>query len=211
MLLFLFFLTQKKYLFSAVFGALAQATRAQGMMLFVAVCLYFLFEAIKTKKFSPKPIFLKIFPYLLIPLTLLLVFYYYQIKLNNFFAFFDSIKEFKHFQLPPFIRVYKYPSPGITTFWQEINVVDLLLYLAAALLMIKKKLFSFAAVAITYFVPLAFLAHMDISRYALPMLPFLFIAFSEIIETRYFRLALFIILPALYAYSYNFMCWNLGP
>ena len=210
MLLFLFFLTQKKYLLSAIFGAFAQAARPPGILLFVAVFSLFFFDLIKTKT-NFKSFLKKITPYFLIPLTLSLIFGYYQIKLNNFFAYFYAIdKEFKQIQFP-FIRIFSYPKPEITTFWQEINVVNYLLYLTAAFFLIKKGLYPFAAVAFTFYSQLALIVHMDISRYALPMLPFLFIAFSEIIETKYFRLALFIILPAIYAYSYNFMCWNLGP
>ena len=60
------------------------------------------------------------------------------------------------------------------------------------------------------FYPLIFLAHSDISRYAVPLLPFAFIAFSEIIERREFNLAVLLMSPAVMLYAINFMDHNHG-
>lgn len=206
MLLMLIFWHQKRHLPAAIFGSLAQLTRSQGVLLFVAVGLYALYElVIKRIKFSK---LLKSYsPFLLMPLTLLGIFTYFYFRTGDFFAFFSAIKLFKHTQLIPF-TVFTYPAPNVQTFWQEVNALDYVFYLAVVLTLFKKKLFRLAILGAIFFLPLPFLRHSDISRYALPLMPLAFVAFEEVIARREIVWASFLMSPAIMAYAVNFMTFN---
>jgi len=54
-------------------------------------------------------------------------------------------------------------------------------------------------------------AHRDISRYLLPIFPFILIAFEKVLTTREFKIILPIILLAIYLYSQNFILANIAP
>lgn len=210
--MFLFFLTlglvywQKQKIWpSAVAFGLAQITRPQGALIALAIGLYALYELVKSRDL--KKIFLSYYPYLLIPLSLILVFTFYYLRTGDFFAFFSAIAIFKHFDPVPF-STFAHRTLNVETYWQEINALDYVLYLTAIFFMFKKKLASIGTVGFTLFIPLIFLHHSDISRYALPMLPILFLGFSEIIETKEFNLATLAMSPAIIRYCLDFMEYN---
>jgi hypothetical protein len=94
------------------------------------------------------------------------------------------------------------------TFWQEINAFDYIFYLSGILLMFKKKLPIYGVIGLALFVPLIFLHHSDISRYAIPLLPIAYLGLSEIIETKEFNLAVLLMSPAVIRYAIDFMTYN---
>ena len=145
----------------------------------------------------------------MVPVAVLSVFSFYYFQTGNFWAFFDAISLTKNLQAIPF-KTFNFPSANIETFWQEVNAYDYVLYLAACLMMFRKQYWRYGVLGLTYFIPLIFLAHSDISRYAVPLLPFAFIAFSEIIERREFNLAVLLMSPAVMLYAINFMDHNHG-
>ncbi|MFZ2199806.1 MAG: hypothetical protein WAV40_03385, partial [Microgenomates group bacterium] len=156
-----------------------------------------------------KKIILTYYPYLSIPVALLMVFSFYKLQTGNFFAFFDAIKLTKNLQSLPF-QTFTYPSANVETFWQEINAYDYVIYLGACLLMFRKKFWRYGVLSLTYFVPLIFIHHSDISRYAIPLIPFAFVAYSEILEKKEFTWATILMSPAIMMYAINFMDHNHG-
>lgn len=206
MLLMLLFWHQKKHLPAAIFGSLAQLARPQGILLIVVVGLYALYELFAHRA-KLGALVKTYFPYLLIPLTLLGIFTYFHFTTGDFLAFFSAIKLFKHSQILPF-TVFSYPAPNVETFWQEINAVNYVAYLAAIFILFRRHLYRLGILGLIFFIPLLFLRHSDISRYALPLLPLALIAFEELLSRREVVLAAYLMSPAIMAYAVNFMTFN---
>ncbi|KKU26234.1 MAG: hypothetical protein UX37_C0004G0029 [Microgenomates group bacterium GW2011_GWA2_46_16] len=206
-LLFLRYLYQRNHWRAAIFIALAQLARPQAAFFGLGLAVVALIELLRSHDL--KKIISTYYPYLTIPLSLLLVFCFYRLQTGNFWAFFNAISLTKNLQSIPF-QTFSFPSTNIETFWQEVNAYDYVLYLGACLFMFRKKLWQFGILGLVYFIPLIFLQHSDISRYAIPLLPFAFIAYSEIIEKREFSLATLLMSPAVMLYAINFMDHNHG-
>ncbi|MFH2085977.1 MAG: hypothetical protein ABII21_04305 [bacterium] len=206
MLLMLLFWHQKKHLTAAIFGAVAQLARPQGILLFAAVGLFALYEMI-VKKMNIYTQLKTYLPYFLIPASLLGVFVYFYFRTGDFFAFFSAISIFKHTQILPF-TVFTYPAPNVETYWQEINAVNYVVYLASIFVLFRRRLFRLGILGLIFFLPLPFLRHSDISRYALPLMPLAFIAFEDLLSRREFVLAAYFMSPAIMAYAVNFMTFN---
>jgi len=75
----------------------------------------------------------------------------------------------------------------------------------------KKKLHSLSFFVLTYLIASTFVAHRDISRYLLPISPFLLIAFEKVLTSREFKIILPIIALAIYLYCQNFILANTAP
>ncbi len=206
-LMFLQYLVKKNHNVAAIFLALAQLTRPHAVFFGLGVAIIALVELVKSK--NTREIVSSYSAYLLAPLSVFLVFCFYKLQTGNFWAFFEAISLTKNLQAIPF-RTFSFPAANIETFWQEINAVNYIVYLGAALTMFRKNLWKFGVLSLAYFVPLIFLQHSDISRYALPLIPFAFIAYSEIIEKREFTLATILMSPAVMLYAINFMDHNHG-
>lgn len=206
-IMMLLYFGQKNHLSSAIFASLAVATRPWGVFYGVGFALLALWELFKSRDLSK--VVREYSPYLLMPLTVLLVFIFYYFQTGNFFAFFEAIALTKNLQPIPF-NSFTFPSRNIETFWQEINALDYVLFLSGIFLLFRKKLSSFAIIALTYFIPLVFLQHSDISRYAIPLIPFVFLGFSEILEKKEITLATFLMSPAIILYAINFLDHNHG-
>lgn len=192
---------------AAFFLLLAQVTRPHAIFLLFGVGIIALVELYKSRNW--KQVVRSYHPYLMVPLGILAVFSFYRVQTGNFWAFFDAIKLTHNLQGIPF-ATFSYPAPNIETFWQEVNAYDYLLYFAGCLLLFRQKLWRFGIVALAYFIPLIFLKHSDISRYAIPLLPFAFIAYRDLIEKREFTLATLCMSPAIMLYAINFMDHNHG-
>lgn len=206
-IMFLLYVSKKKHGLAALFIGLAQLTRPQAAFFGIAMAIIALVDLVRTRDL--KLTIKTYYPYLSLPLAIVAVFSFYKLQTGNFWAFFEAISLTKNLQSIPF-KTFSFPSNNIETFWQEVNAYDYVLYLGASLLMFKKKLWQFGIIALTFFIPLIFLQHSDISRYAIPLLPFAFIAYSEIIEKKEFTWATLLMSPAVMLYAINFMDHNHG-
>lgn len=65
--------------------------------------------------------------------------------------------------------------------------------------------------AMVFYIAIISVMHRDISRYSLPLLPFAIITFEKFFTTKRFQLLLFILIPAIYMYAWNFMGENVMP
>jgi len=198
---------------SGIFGFLTQFTRPPGILIFVAFILYLLWKLIfKEKELFFKKLFklvLTYFPLLLIPFSLLLVFYWYHLIFNDFFAYFHSGDNI-HLSFPPF-QVFNKNQFWVGEIWLEDIVYILLLTIFGSLLLIKQKLFPIAFFTLTYILATVFVAHRDISRYILPVFPFMLIAFEKVLVSKEFKIALLLISLGIYLYAQNFLIENIAP
>lgn len=207
LIMFLLYFQKKKHGKSAIFLALTQITRPHAIFFGLGVALVALIDLVKSRNLASTVRTYR--HYLLVPFSIIAVFAFYYFQTGNFWAFFEAISLTKNLQAIPF-ATFTFPSANIETFWQEVNATNYVVYLAAALMMFRKRFWQFGIISLTFFVPLIFLHHSDISRYAIPMLPFAFIAFSEMLEKKEFTLATLLMSPAIYMYAINFMDHNHG-
>jgi len=189
---------KNKYLISAIFAALSILFKTPAILL---GAVYFLLLIKKPNK---------LIPYLLMPLVLLGIFYYYKIQTGDFLAYFHSGDNF-HINPLPFL-VFISTKSWINTIWLE----DIIYIYFFALISIN-KLFEKFKFDIIFLYPAVFtlatlfVAHRDISRYIAPVYPFVLYAFKDKLENKMIRLILFILIPAVYLYSVNFIAGNVAP
>lgn len=203
-----------KYLtFSVIFATLAQITRPPGILLFIALVFYVnfkMFKSIKKEGFIRSYInHLNYFPLLLIPLSLLGIFAYFGFSYNDFWAYFHSGDNI-HLTFPPFQVFNKYQA-WVGDIWLEDIVFIFILGFLGGITLFKKKLYILSFFVFTYLGASTLIAHRDISRYILPVAPFILIAFEKVLISKEFKIILPIILTAIYLYAQNFILANTAP
>ncbi|MFH1536136.1 MAG: hypothetical protein ABIC96_03665 [Patescibacteria group bacterium] len=217
--LFIFFIISTVYFFmkfekskkfssialAGTFGLLAQITRPPGILLFLAL-LFYLFWVYK---FSIIRVFYKYLPLLLIPLGLLGVFYLYGQTYGDFWAYFHSGDNI-HLTFPPF-QVFNINQFWVGDIWLEDIIYIFTLGFLGGVILLKQKLYPLAFIILTYLAVSILVAHRDLSRYILPVVPFILIAFEKVLTSREFKIILPIILLAIYLYAQNFILQNTAP
>ncbi len=200
-------------LFTAVFASLAQLTRPPGILLFIALMLFIHFRMFTQIRLQGivKPFLsrLKYFPLILIPFTLLGVFFLYQQSLGDFWAYFKSGDNI-HLTFPPF-QVFNKHQFWVGEIWLEELIYIFILGFLGAIYLWRRGLYPMSYFVLTYLFASTLIAHRDISRYILPITPFLLISFEKVLVSREFKIILPIILLAIYLYSQNFLIENTAP
>lgn len=198
-------------LFTAASGFLAQITRPPGILLFIALFLFVFWKIIKQK--TPSLSIIRIIavysPLLLVPFGLLLIFTWYSISYQDFFAYFHSGDNI-HLTFPPF-QVFNKHQFWVGDIWLEDIVYIFILGFLGGIVLLKQKLYPMAFFVLTYLAAATLVAHRDISRYLLPVSPFVLIAFEKVLVSREFKIILPIILLAIYLYAQNFILQNTAP
>lgn len=198
-------------LLSGVFGLLAQITRPPGILLFIALSLFLCWKTIRQKP-SLIPIIRMIGTYsslLLIPAGLLIIFSWYSISYQDFFAYFHSGDNI-HLTFPPF-QVFNKFQFWVGDIWLEDIIYIFILGFLGVMMLFKQNLYPMAFFVLTYIAASTLVAHRDISRYLLPISPFVLIAFEKNLTSREFKIILPIILLAIYLYAQNFLLNNTAP
>lgn len=215
---FFFMKFEKSHQFSnlglaAIFGLLAQITRPPGILLFIALVLYIHYRFyLQSKIIGFRKAWvdhLKYFPLILIPLGLLGIFYLYNQSYGDFWAYFHSGDNI-HLTFPPF-QVFNKAQLWVGDIWLEDIVYIFILGFLGGIMLLKQKLYPLAFFVLTYLAASTLVAHRDISRYLLPIGPFILIAFEKILTGREFKIILPIILLAIYLYAQNFILTNAAP
>ena len=198
-------------LLAGIFGMFAQITRPPGILLFIALSLFLLWKIIKQKlSFTAiLRIIATYSPLLLIPLGLLGIFYLYNQTYGDFWAYFHSGDNI-HLTFPPF-QVFNKHQFWVGDMWLEDIVYIFILGFSGGMMLLKQKLFPMAFFVLTYLTAATLVVHRDISRYLLPIFPFVLIAFEKVLTSREFKIILPIILLAIYLYAQNFMLQNTAP
>jgi len=190
----LYLFEKKSYWMSALAGSAAVLTKSPGVLLFAVYALMF----------ARKPDS-KIWPVLLIPITLLGLFYFFKVQTGDFFAYFHSGDNI-HLQYLPF-KVFDSGQPWVGTFWLE----DVLwIYLIGAIGVIKtmRKNQVWGYFGVVFYATILFVSHRDIARYSLPLVPVVLIGLSEIFERREVRWAMALLVVPMFFYSVNFLLHN---
>ncbi|OGE32066.1 hypothetical protein A2631_03030 [Candidatus Daviesbacteria bacterium RIFCSPHIGHO2_01_FULL_44_29] len=199
--------------FSALAGLVAQLTRPPGILLFIAIGIYALYELFWEQKGAFLQRFIKIvqtyLPFILIPLGLLGVFILYSFTYHDFWAYFHSGDNI-HLTLPPF-QIFNKHQFWVGEIWLEDVIYILILGFFGGLYLWKKNLRGMGTFVLTYITATALVTHRDISRYALPIFPFLIIAFEKVLISKEFKIVMAILAVAFYLYAQNFLIANVAP
>ncbi|MBI2596188.1 glycosyltransferase family 39 protein [Candidatus Daviesbacteria bacterium] len=197
-------------------GLFAQLTRPPGILLFIALGIYILWSVIAshvhllnvTWQSNIKRV-LPYYPLLLIPLGLFTVFYWFGISYHDFWAYFHSGDNI-HLTLPPF-QVFDKHAFWVGEIWLEDIVYIFILGFFGGIYLLKQKLYPMAFFVLIYIVASIMVVHRDISRYTLPIFPFLLIAFERILTSKEFKIAFVIVALGIYLYAQNFILENVAP
>ena len=211
----LYYFKNKKYWLAGIWGAVAQITKSPGILLFIAYFVILLLPIIKNKVLIPTGKWIenlnikKVFPILLIPLSLIAVFVFYKIVQGDFWAYFHSGDNI-HLGFPPF-QIFNFSTPWVGTFWLEEIIFIYLLGAIGVYKLFQKKELELGVFSAIFFLLTLFIAHRDLMRYTLPLVPFLFVAYSETLIKKEFKIALLVIIVPIYLYSLAFISQNVMP
>lgn len=198
---------------TGVFGLLAQITRPPGVLLFFSLIIYLLYKLyIQTREIGFQTAIknqFKYYPLLLIPLGLLCIFILYSQRLGDFWAYFHSGDNI-HLIFPPF-QVFNKSQFWVGDIWLEDIVYTFILGFLGSVILWKKRLYPLAFFTFTYLIASTLIAHRDISRYILPVAPFILIAFEKVLTSKEFKIILPLVILAIYLYAQNFLLQNTAP
>lgn len=210
----IYFFLKEKWWYAALFGALAQATKPPGILLFISYGI-----ALITMNWSKlahtdthtwlKKLPWKAWPLFLIPLTLLAIYSFYGMKYGSFFAYFNSGDNI-HLTFPPF-QVFNPTQAWVGTFWLEEIIWLYLLGALGVVYLIKQRFIVFSTFAAVFFLSLLFVSHRDIARYGLPLVPLLYIAFARVLSAKEFKWVILMLLVPIYLFSLVFIANNTTP
>lgn len=210
-----YYLRRKNYFTAGIFGFLAQITKSPAILLFIAY--FFAFFITDFKKIATNPSFnifkwselKKYIAISLIPIGLLLVFLVYKIQFNDFLAYFHSGDNI-HLFFPPF-QIFNYSASWVGTFWLEEIIFVYLFGLLGLSSLVKRKGEVMAWVVGIFFISILFVSHRDLIRYALPIVPFLYIAFTDTVNSKEFRLIFLVLAIPIYLFSLSYISQNVMP
>jgi len=210
----IYFFQNKKYLAAGLWGAIAQLAKPPGILLFVSYAAAILIPAIKALILKNKTALKstdikKSWPILFIPLSLILVFLLFGIQFKNFWAYFHSGDNI-HLMFPPF-SVFNYSASWVGTFWLEEIIFIYLLGILGLLKLIKEKDFVTSIFTGIFILSILFVAHRDILRYSLPVVPFIIKAYSNTLITKEFKIAFVIIIIPIFLFSLAYISQNTMP
>ncbi len=211
----LYFFKNKKYWLAGLWGAIAQLTKSPGILLFISYLIFLLIPVIKNKIFVPAGKWIenlnlkKTFPILLIPLSLIAVFSFYKIVQGDFWAYFHSGDNI-HLIFPPF-QIFNYSSPWVGTFWLEEIIFIYLLGAIGVYKLFQRKEYELGTFGVIFFFLSLFIAHRDLMRYSLPLVPCLFVAFSDTLIKKEFKIGLMVVIIPIYLYCLAFISQNVMP
>lgn len=210
----LYYLINKKYFLSAIFGVVAQITKSPAIILFIAylpIILQPLTAFISTTTHSKDRVkeFVKFLPLFAIPISLFAIFLIYYFKTGDFFSYFHSGDNI-HLFFPPF-QIFNYSQPWVGTYWLEEIIFIYMIEAMGVIKLFKQKLYPLAYFTSIFFVTTLFISHRDLLRYSLPIIPFIIIAFSDTITKKEFRIVLALLIIPIYLFSLAFIANNIMP
>lgn len=201
----LYYFKNKKYWSAGLWGTIAQITKSPAILLFASYAAYFMYDYFKNHKFDLK----KYIPIFLIPVSLVAIFAFYKIVQGDFWAYFHSGDNI-HLDFIPF-QIFNYSAPWVGTFWLEEIIFIYLLGAIGVYRLLQKKEIELGIFGAIFFFLTLFIAHRDLMRYSLPLVPVLFVAFSDALIKKEFKIALIVIIIPIYLYSLAFISQNVMP
>lgn len=208
-----YFFKKRNYWLAGIFGALTQLTKSPGILLFIGYVIYLLWENWQEiRKNWPLQLIKvtkQVYPLLLIPLTLVGIFTYYRYIYGDFWAYFHSGDNI-HLFWPP-LEVFNATSRWVGTFWLEEIIYVYFFGILGVVYLFKQGRIDLGIFTTVFFATTLFVAHRDLARYSLPLMPFLLIAFEPLLVKKEFKIAFAVILLPIFLYAINFVSHNTLP
>lgn len=210
----IYYFKNKRYWLAGIWGLVAQVTKSPGILLFISYAIYLALPIIKegidiTSRWFQNLNLKRVYPLMLIPSGLILVFSFYYFTQGNFWAYFNSGDNI-HLFFPPF-QIFNYSAPWVGTFWLEEIIFIYMIGAIGVYRLFAKKEYEIAIFSIVFFVLSLFIAHRDLMRYTLPLVPFLYVAFSDVLIKKEFKIATVVIIIPIYLFSLAFISQNVMP
>lgn len=201
----IYFFKKERFWLAGILGYLGMLTKSPMILLFAAYGVFWLIESVKQRR-----ILWNYYPLLLIPFAVLDLFYFYMMRTGNFWAYFSSGDNF-HLFWPPFSIFAPKGQIWVGNFWLEDVIWTWLVYGMGVLLLWKKKMKVEALFSGIFFTSTLFVAHRDISRYIIPIAPFLLVAFDKYLQKKEFKIILAVLALPIVLYTWNFLLNNTSP
>lgn len=200
LMLSLFFFAQGRYWLSGVAGAAATLTKSPGILLFAAYGLSTVADYIRTRRIN-----WKIYPVLLIPLALVGLFGFFYLRTGDFWAYWHTGDNI-HLLPWPF-GIFNSDQYWVGSWWLE-DVLWIYLIGAIGVWLAFKKYPVWGWFGAVFYTTLLFVAHRDISRYSLPLVPIVLSGISSLFNQKAIRWILVLLIVPLFFYSLNFLSHN---
>lgn len=203
--------SKEKHALAAILGSLAVLTRSPGILLFGAYMLPLVFDIWKKRKV----IWGNYLPYLLIPATLLSLWFYYGLVFGDFLAYF-KVGGNINLHWPPF-SVFGSNFDWVSGMWLEDIIYTFGFYSVGVFLFFDKQVLDnpnlkvIGYFALIYLTTIFFVVHRDIARYSLPIAPIVIAGYSHLLESKFFKYGLVIISVPIFLYAWNFILNNVQP
>jgi len=197
----IYYYKKDKSILSALFLGFAQSIKTPAVILLVAFVLHgFINKKIKN-----------ILPHILVAgLTVFSIFTLYQIQAGDFFAYFNS-GDNRHLAGIPY-QVFLSSQTWVQTIWlEEILYIFAISFFGIYYLHQQYKKDIVVIFSWLFTLALVFVGHRDISRYASPLYPFLYLAFAPVLVNKHTKLVFLLLLPAVILYAINFIVGNTAP
>ena len=210
--LFIFFIlislilnAKKRHWLSALTGALAVLTRSPGIILYGAYMISIWFM---TKETITQKVKLSI-PYLLIPISLIGLWAYYGIQFGSFWAYFQVGGNINLYY--PF-AVFASHMDWVSGIWNE-DLIYLFLLLTTGVVLFwqKNKKTPTALFGLLYGFFIMSVAHRDLARYSLPIVPIILLGLAPVLEHKIVKIIMIVMLIPIALYSWQFVLANYQP
>jgi len=195
---------------SAVFGVFAVLTRSPGILLFGAYFIQFIFHNLLTKNRKDLMKQLNNFvPYLLIPLALIGLWIFYGHQFGSIWAYFQVGGNINiHW---PF-SVFGSHMDWVTGIWNEDLIYLFTLIIGGGIAFLHKYKWNTSGIFVAiYGLFVIFVAHRDLARYSLPIMPFVIAGLSPILEYRYIKYIILVMIIPICLYAWQFVLVNYQP
>lgn len=215
--LFIFFVltsltmaAKKRHWMASLLGSAAILTRSPGILLFLA---YFVNHYLNNRKFEIKK-WIEFVPYLIMPISLLMLFGFYGYKYGSYLAYFQVGGNINLYY--PF-AVFGSNHDWVSGLWLE-DLIYLMITLGFGISLfadkIKKAYQGFDATAIFGYIYLFFLicvAHRDLARYSLPIWPIAIASIEQYVVNKRLLFIFGVALVPILLWTWTFVLNNYQP
>ena len=196
---------------ASILGSLAVLTRSPGILLFGAYLIQFtIYNLHPTRIYEGASQFTKklklFYPYLLMPITLVVLFGWYGYQYGDFWAYFRGSSELHPVFFPPFL-IFSNTARWIDGMWRE-EIIYLYLFYGVGIYLVKDKLMKVFGLVTGALLLLT--AHRDLARYALPLAPIAILGFAPYLNKKNMKWLLLLIVP-IFLLGWQFVVANVQP
>jgi len=201
----LFYFKKEKFLLAGVMASLAQLTKSPAVLLLGSYGIVALWESLRAKKIQ-----WKYWPLLIQGLVIGGLFWFYQVRTGDFWAYFHSGDNI-HLFWPPFSIFAPKGQYWVGNYWLEDVIMTWIMFGLGVLKLKDKKMWPEFIFSGLFFVSTLFVAHRDISRYILPIAPLILIGWDDLIQKKEFKIIAAICVLPVVLFTWNFLLHNTAP